>query len=179
MMAGIWEEDDMAVKLRKQLAIIAAVVLTLLFAVGSAVPAFAAEAVDTATDSNPQIAYEEPEFLNEERRDNFIILPDAPKKDGYIFSGWRVNGSTNLYSSGKEVSVKAGEKVTLTPVYCSDFLHVCAVMAYICFAIFFTLFVLRAFGDFSDKAQVVFNVLIAVFVVAFGVFFALSPSVTV
>ena len=62
-----------------------------------------------------QIAYEEPEFLNEERGDNFIILPDAPKKEGYTFSGWRVNGSTNLYSSGKEVSVKAGEKALHCP----------------------------------------------------------------
>ena len=46
MMAGIWEEDDMAAKLRKQLAIIAAVIMVLLLTVGTAVPALAAPTAD-------------------------------------------------------------------------------------------------------------------------------------
>lgn len=170
----------MAVKLRRPLAILASVVVTLLLIISTVIPAFAAEAANATPENGQQIAYEEPEFLNEERGDNFIILPDAPKKEGYIFSGWRVNGSKTTYSSGKEVSVKAGEKVTLTPVYCSDFLHVCAVMAHICFAIFFTLFVLRAFGDFSDKAKVVLNILIVISVIAssFLITVASLPSIT-
>ena len=43
----------MVVKIKKSLTIIAAVVLTLLLAVSTAVPALAAETADTTTDSNP------------------------------------------------------------------------------------------------------------------------------
>lgn len=154
----------------------AAIILAVVVAISTMVPAFAAEVVNATPENSQQIAYEEPEFLNEERGDNYIILPDAPQKDGYIFTGWRVNGSKTTYSSGKEVSVKTGEKVTLTPVYCSNFLHVCAVMAHICFAIFFTLFVLRAFGDFSDKAKVVLNILIVVSVMASSFFITAATT---
>lgn len=46
MMAGIWEEDDMTAKLRKPLSVIAAVIMVLLLAVGTAVPALAAPTAD-------------------------------------------------------------------------------------------------------------------------------------
>lgn len=170
----------MTVKIQKLLTVIAVVVLTLLLVVSTAVPAFAAEAANATPENGQQIAYEEPEFLNEERGDNFIILPDAPKKEGYTFSGWRVNGSTNLYSSGKEVSVKAGEKVTLTPVYCSIFRSRCAFWGGICFAIFFTLFILRAFGDNSREKEIVLNILITISVMASSFLITASslPSMT-
>lgn len=170
----------MAAKLRRSLAILASVVVTLLLAIITAIPAFAAEAANATPENGQQIAYEEPEFLNEERGDNFIILPDAPKKEGYTFSGWRVNGSTNLYSSGKEVSVKAGEKVTLTPVYCSIFRSRCAFWGGICFAIFFTLFILRAFGDNSREKEIVLNILITISVIASSFLITASslPSLT-
>lgn len=46
MMACIWEEDDMTAKLRKPLSVIAAVIMVLLLAVGTAVPALAAPTAD-------------------------------------------------------------------------------------------------------------------------------------
>lgn len=46
MMAGIWEEDDMTAKLRKPLSVIAAVIMFLLLAVSTAVPALAAPTAD-------------------------------------------------------------------------------------------------------------------------------------
>lgn len=107
----------MVVKIKKSLAIIAAVVMTLLFAVSMAVPAFAAEAVDTATDSNPQIVYDEPDLGEGSASDNYITLPDAPAKDGYIFKGWRVNGGGDLYSAGDVVVKDGNEEMHLQPVY--------------------------------------------------------------
>lgn len=52
----------MNAKLRKSLVIIAAVIMFLLLAVSTAVPALAAETADTTTDSNPQIVYDEPDL---------------------------------------------------------------------------------------------------------------------
>lgn len=168
----------MVVKIQKPLAIIVAVVLTLLLAVGTAVPAFAEEISYATPESGSKIVYNEPDILGE-KNENYITLPDAPQKDGYIFTGWRVNGSKTTYSSGATVPVMAGEEVTLTPVYCSDSLHVCAVMAPICFAIFFTLFVIRAFRDFSDKTKIVLNVLIVISVIASGFFIATATITSI
>lgn len=107
----------MLIKFRKPLAIIAAGVLTLLLAVSTAVPALAAETADTTTDSNPQIVYEEPNLGESDATDNYITLPDAPTKDGYIFKGWRVNGGSDLYNAGDVVVKDGNEEMHLQPVY--------------------------------------------------------------
>ena len=65
----------MVVKIKKSLAIIAAVVLTLLFAVSTAVPAFAEES-DTAQ-SNAQFEVVEPEYNGD--ANDYVTLPKAPE----------------------------------------------------------------------------------------------------
>ena len=75
------------------LTLVAAIVMILLVAVSTAVPALAAETADTTTDSNPQIVYEEPDLGEDDTSDNGITLPEAPAKEGYAFQGWRVPGN--------------------------------------------------------------------------------------
>lgn len=110
----------MTMKIKKPLAIIAAVMMTLLLAVSMAVPAFAAETATSTTDSNPQIVYEEPDLGESDATDNYFTLPDAPTKDGHIFKGWRVNGGSDLYSAGDVVVKDDGEEIHLQPVYEAD-----------------------------------------------------------
>lgn len=107
----------MLIKFRKPLSIIATVVMTLLLAVSTAVPALAAETADTTTDSNPQIVYEEPDLGESDTTDNYFTLPDAPTKDEYIFKGWRVNGGSDLYNAGDVVVKDGNEEMHLQPVY--------------------------------------------------------------
>ena len=107
----------MLIKFGKPLSIIAAVLMTLLLAVSTAVPALAADTADTATDSNPQIVYDEPDLGEGSASDNCITLPDAPAKDGYIFKGWRVNGGSDLYSAGDVVAKDGSEELHLQAVY--------------------------------------------------------------
>ena len=110
----------MVMKIEKPLTIIAAVVMTLLLAVSTAVPAFAAETADTATDSNPQIVYDEPDLGEDDISDNGITLPEAPAKEGYTFQGWRVNGGSDLYNAGDVVAKNGSEELHLQPVYEAD-----------------------------------------------------------
>lgn len=110
----------MLIKFRKTLAVIATVVLTLLLAVSMAVPAFAAETATSTTDSNPQIVYDAPDLGESDATDNYITLPDAPTKDGYIFKGWRVNGGSDLYNAGDVVAKNGSEELHLQPVYEAD-----------------------------------------------------------
>lgn len=107
----------MTIKTKKPLAIIAAVVLTLLLAVSTAVPALAAETADTTTVSNPQIVYDEPDLGEDDTSDNGITLPEAPAKEGYAFQGWRVNGGSELYNAGDVVLKDGSEEMHLQPVY--------------------------------------------------------------
>ena len=107
----------MVVKIQKPLAIIAIVGMTMLLAVSTAVPAFAAETSTTATDSNPRIVYEEPDLGENGATDNYITLPDAPEKEGYTFRGWRVNGGSDLYNAGDVVVKDGSEEMHLQPVY--------------------------------------------------------------
>ena len=103
----------MVVKIKKSLAIIAAVVLTLLFAVSTAVPAFAEES-DTAQ-SNAQFEVVEPEYNGD--ANDYVTLPKAPEKEGYIFQGWSVDGSTKLYDAGETIANSDGHKIPIKPVY--------------------------------------------------------------
>ena len=107
----------MVTKVRKPLTIVAAVALTMLLAIGTAVPAFAAETATSATDSNPQIVYDEPDLGEDDTADNGITLPEAPAKEGYTFQGWRVNGGSDLYNAGDVVAKDDSEELHLQPVY--------------------------------------------------------------
>lgn len=103
----------MVAKIQKPLAIIAAVIMALLLAVSTAVPAFAAES-DTVQ-SNEQFEVVEPEYNGD--ANDYVTLPDAPKKEGYIFKGWSVDGSTKLYKAGKIIANSDGHKMEIQPVY--------------------------------------------------------------
>ena len=103
----------MITKQRKPLAIIAAVVMVLLLAFNTAVPAFAAES-DTAQ-NNEQFEIVDPKYEGD--TNNYVTLPEAPAKDGYTFKGWSVDGSTELYSAGKAIVNNDGHKLQLQPVY--------------------------------------------------------------
>lgn len=107
----------MVMKIEKPLTIIAAVVMTLLLVVSTAVPAFAAETATATTDSNPQIVYDKPDLGEDDTSDNDFTLPDAPAKDGYIFKGWRVNGGSDLYNAGDVVVNDGSSEMHLQPVY--------------------------------------------------------------
>lgn len=103
----------MVAKIKKPLAIIAAVALTLLLEVSMAVPAFAAES-DTAQ-SNAQFEVVDPKYEGD--ANNYVTLPDAPQKEGYTFQGWSVDGSTKLYDAGKTIANSDGHKMQIKPVY--------------------------------------------------------------
>lgn len=107
----------MSVKIQKPLAVISAVMMTMLLVVSTAVPAFAAETATSTTDSNPQIVYDEPDLGEDDTSDNGITLPEAPEKEGYTFQGWRVNGGSDLYDAGDVVVKNDSAELHLQPVY--------------------------------------------------------------
>lgn len=104
----------MSVKIQKPLAFIAAVVITLLLVVSTAVPAFAAES-DMTAQSNEKFEVLEPEYNSD--ANDYVTLPNAPKKEGYIFQGWSVDGSTKLYDAGETIANSDGHKMQIKPVY--------------------------------------------------------------
>ena len=104
----------MTMKTKKPLAIIAAVVVTVLLVVSTAVPAFAAES-DMTVQSNAQFEIVDPKYEGD--TNSYVTLPDAPTKDGYTFKGWSVDGSTELYNAGEPIVNNDGHKLQLQPVY--------------------------------------------------------------
>ena len=104
----------MIVNFRKTLAIIVTVVMTLLLVVSTAVPAFAAE-TDTSVQSDEKFDVVEPEYNGD--ANDYVTLPEAPKKEGYIFQGWSVDGSTKLYDAGETIANSDGHKIQIKPVY--------------------------------------------------------------
>ena len=68
----------MTMKMKRPLAIIAALVMTVLLVVSTAVPAFAAES-DTAQ-SNAQFEVVDPKYEGD--ANNYLTLPNAPQKEG-------------------------------------------------------------------------------------------------
>ena len=104
----------MFVKIKKQLAIIVAMLLTLLLVVGTAVPAFAAES-DMTAQSDEKFDVVEPEYNGD--ANDYVTLPEAPEKEGYIFQGWSVDGSTKLYDAGETIANSDGHKMQIKPVY--------------------------------------------------------------
>lgn len=95
------------------LTLVAAIVMILLVAVLMAVPAFAEES-DTAQ-SNAQFEVVEPEYNGD--ANDYVTLPKAPEKEGYIFQGWSVDGSTKLYDAGETIANSDGHKIQIKPVY--------------------------------------------------------------
>lgn len=104
----------MVAKIKKPLAIIAAVALTLLLEVSMAVPAFAAES-DMTVQSNEQFEIVDPKYEGD--ANNYVTLPDAPAKDGYTFKGWSIDSSTELHHAGESIVNNDGHKLQLQPVY--------------------------------------------------------------
>lgn len=104
----------MVAKIKKPLAIIAAVALTLLLEVSMAVPAFAAES-DMTVQSNEQFEIVDPKYEGD--ANNYVTLPDAPAKDGYAFKGWSIDSSTELHHAGESIVNNDGHKLQLQPVY--------------------------------------------------------------
>lgn len=104
----------MVAKIKKPLAIIAAVALTLLLEVSMAVPAFAAES-DMTVQSNEQFEVVDPKYEGD--ANNYVTLPDAPAKDGYAFKDWSIDSSTELHHAGESIVNNDGHKLQLQPVY--------------------------------------------------------------
>lgn len=104
----------MITKQRKPLAIIAAVVMVLLLAFGTAVPAFAEES-DMTAQSNEKFDVVEPEYNS--NANNYVTLPNPPAKEGYTFKGWSINGSAKLYRAGEIIPNKDRDKIQIQPVY--------------------------------------------------------------
>ena len=104
----------MVAKIKKPLAIIAAVALTLLLEVSMAVPAFAAES-DMTVQSNEQFEIVDPKYEGD--ANNYVTLPDAPAKDGYTFKGWSIDSSTELHHAGESIVNNDGHTLQLQPVY--------------------------------------------------------------
>lgn len=96
------------------LTLVAAIVMILLVAVLMAVPAFASES-DMTTQNNEQFEIVDPKYEGD--ANNYVILPEAPEKEGYIFQGWSVDGSTKLYDAGEKIANSDGDKMQIKPVY--------------------------------------------------------------
>lgn len=104
----------MSMKFRKPFAVIAAVVMTVLLVVSSAIPAFAAES-DMVAQSNEQFKIVDPKYEGD--ANNYVTLPDAPAKEGYTFKGWSIDGGTELHDAGESIVNNDGHKLQLQPVY--------------------------------------------------------------
>lgn len=100
----------------------AAIILAVVVAISAVVPAYAAtsdidakqnEQTETATgnyDTSTVYLW---------GSDDFLTLPKAEEKKGYLFRGYSVNGDTKLVQAGETVKLENGEKATVRPIYTS------------------------------------------------------------
>lgn len=100
----------------------AAIVLAVAVAIGAVVTAYAATS-DTDTKQTGQAEAAAGDYDTSTAylwgSDDFLTLPNAEEKKGYLFRGYSVNGDTKLVQAGETVKLENGEKVTVRPIYTS------------------------------------------------------------
>lgn len=101
----------------------AAIVLAVAVAIGAVVPAYAATS-DTDTKQNEQTETATGDYdtstVYQWGSDDFLTLPKAEEKNGYLFRGYSLNGDTKLVQAGETVKIESGEKATtVRPIYTS------------------------------------------------------------
>lgn len=98
----------------------AAIVLAVAVAIGAVVTAYAATS-DTDTKQTGQAEAAAGDYDTSTAylwgSDDFLTLPNAEEKKGYLFRGYSVNGDTKLVQAGETVKLENGEKVTVRPIY--------------------------------------------------------------
>ena len=100
----------------------AAIVLAVAVAIGAVVTAYAATS-DTDTKQTGQAEAAAGDYDTSTAylwgSDDFLTLPNAEEKKGYLFRGYSVNGNTKLVQAGETVKIENGEKATVRPIYTS------------------------------------------------------------
>lgn len=101
----------------------AAIVLAVAVAIGAVVTAYAATS-DTDTKQTGQAEAAAGDYDTSTAylwgSDDFLTLPNAEEKKGYLFRGYSVNGDTKLVQAGETVKIESGEKATTVwPIYTS------------------------------------------------------------
>lgn len=98
----------------------AAIVLAVAVAIGAVVTAYAATS-DTDTKQTGQAEAAAGDYDTSTAylwgSDDFLTLPNAEEKKGYLFRGYSVNGDTKLVQAGETVKLENGVKVTVRPIY--------------------------------------------------------------
>ena len=89
----------MTMKIQKPLAIIAAVVMTLLLAVSTAIPAFAAE-TDMTAQSDEKFDVVEPEYNGD--ANDYVTLPEAPKRKDISSKAGAWTGAQSFMTQEKQ-----------------------------------------------------------------------------
>lgn len=101
----------------------AAIILAVVVAISAVVPAYAATS-DTDTKQTGQAETAAGDYDTSTvylwGSDDFLTLPNAEEKKGYLFRGYSVNGDTKLVQAGETVKIESGEKATtVRPIYTS------------------------------------------------------------
>lgn len=97
-----------------------AIILAVVVAIGTMVPALAATS-DADTQQTEQTKTATGDYdtstVYQWGADDFLTLPKAEAKKGYLFRGYSVNGDTKLVQAGETVKIENGEKATVRPIY--------------------------------------------------------------
>ena len=98
----------------------AAIILAVAVAIGAVVPAYAATS-DIDAKQNEQTETVSKDYdtsmVYQWGSDDFLTLPKAEVKKGYLFRGYSLNGDTKLVQAGETVKIENGEKATIRPIY--------------------------------------------------------------